>query len=128
MSETVPLEQLMSEKMTVENEARELDDEQKQLKARVKALTERVIQELKKKNSDKQKTVNQLQSTVNELESQLNALSPSTIVEEGNESTDDNESAEAAFAATNDNVSVTEVTEEIGVEHDSKDKKKRKLF
>ncbi len=127
MSETVPLEQLINEKMTVEVESRELDEEQKQLKARAKALTERIIQELKKKNNDKQKAVNQLQSTVNELESQLNALSPSSSrdvssSEMGNMSVD-----EPALSA-NDSVSFTEVAEEIQPEQESKDKKKRKIF
>ncbi len=128
MSETVPFEQLMNEKITVESEGRELDEEQRQLKARAKALTERIIQELKKKNNDKQRNVNQLQSTINELESQLNDLSPSASPGEINQTVEDNESAEEMVAATNDNVSVTEVTEQIELEHESKDKKKRKIF
>ena len=127
MSETVPLDQLINEKMTVEVESRELDEEQKQLKARAKALTERIIQELKKKNNDKQKAVNQLQSTVNELESQLNALSPSSS---GDVKGSDMGimSAEASPLSANDSVSFTEVAEEIQPEQDSKDKKKRKIF
>jgi len=127
MSETVPLDQLINEKMTVEVESRELDEEQKQLKARAKALTERIIQELKKKNNDKQKAVNQLQSTVNELESQLNALSSSSS---GDVSGSDlgNMPLEASTLPANDSVSFTEVAEEIQPEQESKDKKKRKIF
>ncbi len=127
MSETVPLEQLINEKMTVEVESRELDEEQKQLKARAKALTEQIIQELKKKNNDKQRAVSQLQSTVSELESQLNALSPSSS---GDESGSDMGSmaAETSVLSANDSVSFTEVAEEIQPEQDSKDKRKRKIF
>ena len=128
MSETLPLEQLMTEKITVESEGRELDEEQRKLKARAKALTEQIILELKKKNNDKQKTVSELQSTISDLESQLNSLSPSTELEGLSQPMEDNDSAEEMGAATNDNVSVTEVTQQIEVEHESKDKKKRKIF
>ena len=128
MSETVPFEQLMNEKTTVESEGRELDEEQRQLKARAKALTERIIQELKKKNNDKQKAVNQLQSTIGELESQLSVLSPTSDLGDQSQPIEDNGAVEEMDAATNDNVSVTEVTEQIELEHESKDKKKRKIF
>ncbi len=127
MSETVPLEQLINEKMTVDVESRELDEEQKQLKARAKALTERIIQELKKKNDDKQRAVSQLQSTVNELESQLNALSPSRSGDVGG-SEMGNMSVDESTLSANDSVSFTEVAEEIQPEQESKDKKKRKIF
>ena len=136
MSETVPLEQLLNAKLTVEDEGRELDEEQKQLKARAKMLTEKIIQELKKKNNDKQKNVNQLQSTINELESQLTSLSASTVIRGTNENAEDNAPTEEAHPAfeqeqqvtTDDNVSVTEVAEEIELDMDSKDKRKRKFF
>jgi hypothetical protein len=135
MSETVPLEQLLNEKTTVEDEGRELDEEQKQLKARAKLLTEKIIQELKKKNNGKQHTVNQLQSTVNDLENQLNSLSAPTPSLGAHEDAEENEPANEANIAfkseastVEDNVSVTEVAEEIEANADSKDKKKRKFF
>lgn len=135
MSETVPLEQLLNEKTSVEDEGRELDAEQKQLKARAKLLTEKIIQELKKKNNGKQSTVNQLQSTVNELENQLNSLSNPTSSVGAHEDVEENEPAteahvgfESEAATVEDNVSVTEVAEEIAEDTDSRDKKKRKFF
>ncbi len=133
MSETVPLEQLLNEKVSAEGEGRELDEEQKQLKARAKILTEKIIQELKKKNKDKQSTINQLQTTVNALENQLSALAPQTAktseMHENHEADDPvTESADEIPSADDDAVSVTEVAEEIEVDADSKDKRKRKFF
>jgi hypothetical protein len=136
LSETVQLEQLLNEKTSTEDEGRELDEEQRQLKLRAKMLTEKIIQELRKRNNDKQEAVNKLQSRVNELESQLNSLSVSDVlggINEGLEGKGETEEATEGFEEepqeiVNDNVSVTEVAEEIDVSMKSKDKKKHKLF
>ena len=135
MSETVQLEQLLTEKLNVEDEAKELEDEQRKLNMRAKALTEKIIQELKKRNNSKQETLNKLQSTVADLETQLNALSVSHASKKADAARVDNE--EPAEAAENfeeasqekidDTVSVTEVAEPISLETE-KDRKKRKFF
>ena len=126
MSDTFQLEQLQSEKSSVEQKAHELEEEQRQLKLRAKTLTEKIIQELKKRNSIKQESVNKLQTKVNELEKQLNTLSIFSV-RDANDLTEDNEQEEIQ-TADNDSVSITEVAEEIDEDIDSKDKKKRKFF
>jgi hypothetical protein len=136
LSETVQLDQLLNEKRSVEDEGHELDEEQRQLKLRAKMLTEKIIQELKKRNTNKQETVTNLQSKVNELESQLNSLSTPKVLGGTNEDTEGNgeteeetETYEGELPETNDDtVSVTEVANEIDVNMDSKDKKKRRFF
>jgi hypothetical protein len=136
LSETVQLEQLLNEKASVEDEGHELDEEQRQLKLRAKMLTEKIIQEIKKRNTNKQETVNTLQSKVNELESQLNSLSAPSVLGGTHESVEGNGETEEATETyeeeppeTNeDTVSVTEVADEIDVNMDSKEKKKRKFF
>ena len=126
MSDTFQLEQLQSEKSSVERESHKLDEEQRQLKLRAKALTEKIIQELKKRNNIKQESVNKLQTKVNELEKQLNKLSISSV-RDANDLPEDNEQEEIQ-AADDDSVSITEVAEEIDEDIFSKDKKKRKFF
>ena len=126
MSDTFQLEQLQSEKSSVEQEAHELDEEQRQLKLRAKTLTEKIIQELKKRNNIKQESVNKLQTKVNELEKQLNTLSISSV-RNANDLPEENEQ-EGIQTADDDSVSITEVAEEIDEDIDSKDKKKRKFF
>ena len=126
MSDTFQLEQLQSEKSSVERESHKLDEEQRQLKLRAKALTEKIIQELKKRNNIKQESVNKLQTKVNELEKQLNTLSIFSV-RDANDLTEDNEQEEIQ-TADNDSVSITEVAEEIDEDIDPKDKRKRKFF
>ena len=126
MSDTVQLEQLQSEKSSVEQEAHQLDEEQRQLKLRAKTLTEKIIQELKKRNNIKQESVNKLQTKVNELEKQLNTLSISSV-RDAKDLPEDNEQAEIQ-TADDDSVSITEVAEEIDEHIGSKDTKKRKFF
>ena len=126
MSDTFQLEQLQSEKSSVEQKAHELEEEQRQLKLRAKTLTEKIIQELKKRNNIKQESVNKLQTKVNELEKQLNTLSIFSV-RDANDLTEDNEQEEIQ-TADNDSVSITEVAEEIGEDIDSKATKKRKFF
>ena len=139
MSETIQLEQLISEKSGVEEESRHLDEEQRQLKLRAKMLCEKIIQELKKKNGQKQQSVNQLQSRIGALEAQLNTLSVSSVLgENAKEATIDNgdeaeatEVLEEEMQETEDNaVTVNEVdNEEMTVETDDKQgKKKHKFF
>ena len=126
MSDAVQLEQLQSEKSSVEQEAHQLDEEQRQLKLRAKTLTEKIIQELKKRNNIKQESVNKLQTKVNELEKQLNTLSISSV-RDAKDLPEDNEQAEIQ-TADDDSVSITEVAEEIDEHIGSKDTKKRKFF
>jgi hypothetical protein len=126
MSDTVQLEQLQSEKSSVEQEAHQLDEEQRQLKLRAKTLTEKIIQELKKRNNIKQESVNKLQTKVNELEKQLNTLSISSV-RDAKDLPEDNEQEEIQ-TADDDSVSITEVAEEIDEHLDSKATKKRKFF
>ena len=126
MSDTFQLEQLQSEKSSVERESHELDEEHRQLKLRAKTLTEKIIQELKKRNNIKQESVNKLQTKVNELEKQLNKLSISSV-RDANDLPKDNEQEEIQ-TADNDSVSITEVAEEIDEDIDSKATKKRKFF
>ena len=126
MSDTVQLEQLQSEKSSVEQKAHELEEEQRQLKLRARALTEKIIQELKKRNNIKQESVNKLQTKVNELEKQLNTLSISSV-RDAKDLPEDNEQAEIQ-TADDDSVSITEVAEEIDEHIGSKDTKKRKFF
>ena len=138
MSETIQLEQLISEKTGVEEESRHLDEEQRQLKLRAKMLYEKIIQELKKKNNQKQQSVSQLQSRIGALEAQLNTLSVSGVLgENANEDADSNgDEGEAAddfegMQETEDNaVTVNEVdNEEMTEDTDEKQgKKKRKFF
>ena len=126
MSDTFQLEQLQSEKSSVEQEAHQLDEEQRQLKLRAKTLTEKIIQELKKRNNIKQESVNKLQTKVNELEKQLNTLSISSV-RDAKDLPEDNEQAEIQ-TADDDSVSITEVAEEIDEHIGSKATKKRKFF
>lgn len=130
------VEQLLNEKANIEDEGRELDEEQKQLKLRVRTLTEKIIHELKKRNTIKQEAVNQLQSEVEELESQLNSLSVSDV-SRGTQAGVEQDAVKGvtvgAFeedmqGAINGTVTVTEVTDDIEVSKDTKDRKKRKLF
>jgi hypothetical protein len=126
MSDTFQLEQLQSEKSSVEQKAHELEEEQRQLKLRAKTLTEKIIQELKKRNNIKQESVNKLQTKVNELEKQLNTLSIFSV-RDANNLTEDNEQEEIQ-TADNNSVSITEVAEEIDEDIDLKATKKRKFF
>ena len=127
MSDTFQLEQLQSEKSSVEQKAHELEEEQRQLKLRAKTLTEKIIQELKKRNNIKQESVNKLQTKVNELEKQLNTLSISSV-SDANDLPEDNEREEEMKSADDDSVSITDVAEEIDEDIDPKDKRKRKFF
>ena len=135
MSESPQLEQLLSEKASIEDEGRELDDEQRKLKARAKVLTEKIIQELKKRNNAKQDTLSKLQSQVDGLEAQLDSLSVSHALDTtkratiANEESSDSDSLEEATQTIDDTVSVTEVAEPIVVDAAvDKDRRKRKFF
>jgi hypothetical protein len=140
LSETIQLEQLLNEKSGAEEESRELDEEQRQLKLRAKVLAEKIIQEIKKKNTTKQETVNKLQSKIGELETQLNSLSVSSVLgrtgpipDEVAEGNGEEEVATEAFDEeaqepdAND-VSVTEVEEEMTEEPQVKQEKKKHKF
>ncbi len=139
MSETIQLEQLLDEKASMEDEGHQLDEEHKQLRDRAKALTAKIIEELRKQNNTKQNEVNGIKSKVNELEMQLGRLQEvktqenanavmeeAPVVPETEEMTDPFE--KQPRQAPDVSVMVAEVTEEVDVTADSKDKRKRKFF
>lgn len=132
MSELTQLEQILGEKVSLEEESQELDQEQKMLRQKVKMLTEKIIQEMRKRNNAKQDTVKKLQSQINELELQLSNLSTADITDKSNSANSkkaEEETLEKAIGeASEDAISVTAVDEEENDEIVMHDKKKRKLF
>jgi len=75
ISKAKGLEQLIKEKVSLEEKSRFLDEAQENLDQRAKKLTGKIIQELKKRNIEKKQTIDQLRTRTRILEAQLGSLS-----------------------------------------------------